>query len=326
VRYNEGGELRVPWGYVAGLQADPVEKKPFFHLLPGSDALTFGMLGCNFHCGYCQNWITSQTLRDPEADASLSPTNIHRVTPADMVAYGQRAGARLVVSSYNEPTITSEWAVEIFKAAKAAGFTCAYVSNGYATLQVFEYLKPYLTGYKVDLKSMRDAHYRSLGGVLQNVLDSIRLAHDLGFWVEIVTLVIPGFNDSDEELRDAAQFLASVSPDIPWHLTAFHPDYKQDNTPYTPARTLRRAAEIGREAGLHFVYAGNLPGQVGSLENTHCPTCSALLVERHGLTVMDYKINADGKCPQCAASVPGRWTDRPETVNVGGWAYPRRVV
>ncbi len=171
VRFNQGGELRVPWGYVAALQSDPIEKKPFSHLMPGSDALTFGMLGCNFHCGYCQNWITSQALRDKDTSLYLSPATLRRISPEQMVAAAQASGARVVVSSYNEPLITSEWSLEIFKQAKAAGLLTAYVSNGYATPQVLEYLRPYLDGYKIDLKSMDDKHYRSLGGVLQNVLE-----------------------------------------------------------------------------------------------------------------------------------------------------------
>ena len=224
VRFNQAGKLRVPWGYVAGLQADPIEKKPFFHILPGSDALTFGMLGCDFHCANCQNWVSSQTLRDPAADESVS--YIRRITPEQMVLAAKRAGASVIASSYNEPLITSEWAVSIFKLAVEQGIKCVFVSNGNATPQVLEYLRPYLVGYKIDLKTMRDKQYRQLGGVLKHVLDTIRMAHELGLWVEVVTLVIPGFNDSTEELMEAGRFITSVSPDIPWHVTAFHPDYK----------------------------------------------------------------------------------------------------
>ena len=238
VRFNQAGELRVPWGYVAGVQVDPIEKKPFSHLLPGSDVLTFGMLGCDFHCSYCQNWVTSQALRDPEAGSD--PEYVQRVSPEQLVKYALKSGAGLIASSYNEPLITSEWAVAIFKQALQAGLRCAFVSNGNATPQALAYLRPYLSAYKVDLKTMRDKQYRTLGGVLQHVLDTIRMAHELGLWVEVVTLVIPGFNDSVEELWDAARFLVSISPDIPWHVTAFHPDYKMTDPPPTPPESRRR--------------------------------------------------------------------------------------
>ena len=171
VRYNRGGKLLAPWGYVAGLQADPVEKKPFYHFLPGATALTFGMLGCNFHCAYCQNWLTSQAGRDPTCDHVMS--QIRKISPEQIVEYGKRMGAQVLASSYNEPMITSEWAAAIFTQARQAGMKCVMVSNGYATPQALEYLQPTMSGYKIDLKSMQEKNYRSLGGVLKNVLDSI---------------------------------------------------------------------------------------------------------------------------------------------------------
>jgi pyruvate formate lyase activating enzyme len=323
VRFNQRGELRVPWGYVAALQVDPIEKKPFAHFLPGSDALTFGMLGCDFHCGYCQNWLTSQTLRDPAASSGVE--GIREVTPSQVTSYARRSGAAVMVSSYNEPLITTEWAVAIFQQALQVGMKCAYVSNGNATPEVLRYLRPYLTAYKVDLKTMQDKQYRKLGGVLNNVLDTIRIARDLGLWVEVVTLVVPGFNDSNEELWDTARFLVSVSADIPWHVTAFHSDYKMEDTENTPVDTLQRAAEIGQEAGLHYVYAGNLPGQVGSYEDTFCPGCGKRLVQRRGYTLLGYHVTADGKCPECGTVIAGVWTDHPETVRLGGTGFPRRV-
>ena len=219
VRFVRDGELRVPWGYVAALQCDPVEKKPFFHVFPGSDALTFGMLGCDLHCSYCQNWQTSQSLRDANARGQAQA-----ITPAQLVAYAQREKARLVVSSYNEPLITAEWAVAVFRDAVDAGLTCAFVSNGNATPEVLDYLRPWIKAYKVDLKSFDDRHYRTLGTTLDNVTTSIRMIHERGIWLEVVTLVIPGFNDGEAELRSAARFIASVSRDIPWHVTGFHKD------------------------------------------------------------------------------------------------------
>lgn len=323
VRFNRGGRLYVPWGYVAALQADPIEKKPFYHLQPGSEALTFGMLGCDFHCGYCQNWLTSQAMRDPESDISIQL--VRKTTPEQMVAYARRAGASVVASSYNEPLITSEWAVDIFKQAQAAGFKCAFISNGNATPQALEMLRPYLVAYKIDLKTMQAKHYRKLGGVLENVLESIRLAHDLGLWVEVVTLVVPGFNDSNEELMDAARYIRSVSADIPWHVTAFHPDYKMTDPPPTSVRTLLRAAEIGQEAGLNFVYAGNLPGRVNEYENTLCPGCGELLIQRSGYVIQGYHITPRGTCPRCNTAIPGIWPENPESVRLNGWGIPRRV-
>jgi len=476
VRFNEQGHLRVPFGYVGALQVDPVEKKPFFHALPGSVALSFGMLGCDLHCGYCftgdtivetdegpatfedlfaacarterredaelaypdqlrviaasgrahrvaglarhvyrgslavldpaylpvvrctadhrvystrdpavpptlvaarelesghylaiprrvaeggrgpidlvrmsrhgtiesadfhlvplngkrleafagpvynmeveeehsytagffavsncQNWVTSQALRDP---AAVSPPR--EMTAGDLVTLAKRHGAPIITSTYNEPLITSEWAVAVFREAKAAGLVCSYVSNGNGTEEVLDYIQPYVSLYKVDLKSFRDRHYRELGGTLERVLWTIRDLHRRGIWVEIVTLIIPGFNDSNEELRDVARFLASVSPDIPWHVTAFHQDYKMTDPANTDVATLLRAAEIGKAEGLRFVYAGNLPGRVGRWENTYCPACEALLVERYGFRVQQNRLE-NGSCPDCRRAVPGFW-------------------
>jgi pyruvate formate lyase activating enzyme len=552
VRFNEGGELRVPWGYVAALQSDPIEKKPFFHVRPGTNALTFGMLGCDFHCGYCftgdtmvvtnrgpialqeafalgvplqegsdgnisipfdlkaitssgrlqkikgvfrhpyegemirikpyylpsitctpdhrvyatddrnikpymiqakdltdhhylvvprkfrfstssvmdamecikayeaddiqwmmprkerqnvrslafnqngspavhfaeqivpiggsatatltsgadhkiietedfylvpirelasdsfkghvynmevetehnylanfllvsncQNWLTSQAMRDPSSDVSVN--FIRKISPKEMVHLAHSTHASTVVSSYNEPLITSEWAVEIFKEAKAAGLMCAYVSNGNNTPEVMEYIRPYISAYKVDLKCMQDKNYRKLGGVLQHTLDGIQRAHEMGLWVEIVTLTIPGFNDSNEELWDAARFIAGVSKDIPWHVTAFHKDYKMTDPDNTDAKTLLRAAEIGHEAGLRFVYAGNLPGQVGDYEDTFCPHCNQRLISRSGYIIHEYHITSEGTCPHCGTKIPGLWPQNPSKVVLNGLGIPLPV-
>jgi pyruvate formate lyase activating enzyme len=301
VRFNTGGVLMVPYGYVAGLQIDPIEKKPFFHVLPGSGTLSFGMLGCDYHCAYCQNWYTSQTLRDPEAGAPHKS-----VTPEEVVALALQHRIPIITSTYNEPLITSEWAVQIFRLAKQHGIRCAYVSNGNATSEVLQYLEPYLDFCKVDLKSFRQKNYRQLGGKLETVLDTIRRLREMRVWVEVVTLVVPGFNDSDEELREIAGFLCSVSPDVPWHVTAFHEDYNMTDTPSTSAAGLVRAAKIGRDAGLHFVYAGNLPGRTERLEDTYCPNCGATLVERTGFHVRTNHLKK-GTCPDCGRLIPGVW-------------------
>ena len=302
VRYNEGGRLRVPFGYVGAHQVDPIEKKPFFHALPGSLAMSFGMLGCDYRCTGCQNWYTSQALRDPAATAPP-----RRMTPQQIVDCALEAGAPVLTSTYNEPLITSEWAVAVFMEAKKHGLKCSYVSNGNGTPEVLKYIRPYVDFYKVDLKGFQDKFYRrEVGGVLQVVLDTIPMLRDMGFWLEVVTLVIPGFNDSDQELKSTAKFLAGVSPDIPWHVTAFHKDYKMTDPENTPPETLIRAAKIGQDAGLHFVYAGNLPGKVGDFENTYCPGCRALLIERRGYEILQNRI-AKSRCPLCHASIPGVW-------------------
>jgi pyruvate formate lyase activating enzyme len=303
VRFNQGGKLMVPWGYVGGVQCDPVEKKPFFHAYPGALAYSFGMLGCDLHCSYCQNWVTSQALRDPQAVAPPRDT-----TPASLVQDALRQGARIVVSTYNEPLITSEWAVAIFKEAREQGLVTGFVSNGNGTPQVLEYLRPHIDLYKVDLKSFDDRHYRELGGRLQPILDTIQWLHKAGVWVEIVTLLIPGFNDSDQELRGLTQFIASVSPDIPWHVTAFHQDYKMTDPANTTAKDLLRASQIARDAGLRYVYAGNMPGRVGHLEDTNCPSCHETLISRYGYLIRKYNLSKDGGCPRCGTSIPGRWS------------------
>src|SRR5436190_95982 len=207
VRFNDNGQLLVPHGYVGALACDPIEKKPFFHVLPGSDALTFGMLGCDFHCGYCQNWVTSQMLRDPKAVAPARPC-----TPDDLVDLAIEHGAPVVASSYNEPLITSEWAVDVFKVARQRGLRCAYISNGNGTPQVLDFLRPWVDAYKVDLKTFSDRNYRQLGGVLENVCRTIRDLKERNFWVEIVTLVVPGFSDDPDDLKRMADFLTSVDP------------------------------------------------------------------------------------------------------------------
>ncbi|NQU10500.1 radical SAM protein, partial [bacterium] len=256
----------------------------------------------DLHCGYCQNWLTSQTLRDPAAEAPLT-----RITPSEFSALAREQGASTVTSTYNEPLITSEWAVALFREARRHGLRTSYVSNGNGTPAVLEYLRPWVDLYKVDLKSFDDRHYRQLGGKLETVLDTIRLLWEMGFWVEVVTLVVPGFNDREEELRQIARFLAGVSPDIPWHITAFHPDYQMQERGATPVRTLLAACALGKEAGLHYVYAGNIPGAVADWENTRCPQCTTLLIERAGFQVRSYHLTEQGTCPKCGVAIAGRW-------------------
>ncbi len=302
VRFNRGGTLFVPRGYVAGLQIDPIEKKPFHHVQPGRSALSFGMLGCDLHCGYCHNWLTSQALRDRSARPPITP-----IEAAALVDIAELHDAPLVISTYNEPLITSEWAVEIFREAGERGYQCGYVSNGNATPEVLEYLRPHADLYKIDLKSFRKDSYRALGGTLDRVLETIRHVHELGFWLEVVTLLVPGFNDSREEIEQIAEFLMEVSPEIPWHVSAFRPEYRMKDPRATRPEDLLRAADIAKAIGLRFVYAGNLPGRVGNLEDTRCPGCGACLIERHGYRVVRNVLGEGGLCPSCRRKIPGRW-------------------
>jgi pyruvate formate lyase activating enzyme len=303
VRFNEDGQLLVPHGYVGALACDPIEKKPFFHVLPGSDALTFGMLGCDFHCGYCQNWVTSQMLRDPDAVAPPRHT-----TPRELVDLAIRHAAPVVASSYNEPLITSEWAVDVFREARGRGLRCAYISNGNGTPQVLDFIRPHVDAYKVDLKTFSDKNYRQLGGVLENVTATIRMLKQRGFWVEIVTLVVPSFSDHPDDLKRTAEFLASVDPLMPWHMTAFHPDYKMtDGYRSTEVDDLMRVVEIGQQAGLQYLYPGNLPRQVGEWENTRCHHCRKTVIRRTGFLVTQNLVGADGLCTHCAKPLPGIW-------------------
>ena len=305
IRFNEDSQLQVPWGYVSSLQVDPIEKKPFYHFLAGADALTFGMLGCNLQCDYCQNWLTSQALREEGTDHLADYLQV--LQPSEIVEHGIRLGAEVVASSYNEPLITTEWAVDIFRLSSEAGLKNVYISNGYATKEALDYLKPFLHGFKVDLKTMQPDHYQQLGGGLQPVLDSIAYAFELGMWVEIVTLLVPGFNDSEEELKEMASFIHSVSPQIPWHITAFRPEYKMRDKPRTTVRQILNAVEIGYQAGLQYVYGGNIPGSLGKYEHTSCHNCQALLIKRWGFSIQEYRITSEGKCPECGTDIPGYW-------------------
>ena len=303
VRFNRGGRLQVPWGYVGGIQCDPVEKKPFFHAYPGALAFSFGMLGCDLHCSYCQNWVTSQALRDPHAVAP--PRD---VTPQQLVDQALSLGGRIIVSTYNEPLITAEWAVEVFERARTGGFLTGFVSNGNATPEALDFIRPVTDCYKVDLKTMDDRRYRRLGGVLAHVLDTIGLVHGRGIWLEVLTLVVPGFSDDPAELRAAARYVAGISRSIPWHVTAFHEDYRFWGMGNTTADMLVRACEIGAEEGLQFVYAGNLPGRVGRWEHTWCPGCGGLLIERFGYRILRNRVVAGGRCLECGTTIPGIFT------------------
>ena len=250
----------------------------------------------------CQNWVTSQMLRDVDAVAAPRPG-----TPRQLVDLAISNRAPVIASSYNEPLITSEWAVDVFKEAKARGLLSAYVSNGNGTPQVLDFIRPYVSAYKVDLKTFDPKHYRELGGVLENVTATIKMLKERGFWVEIVTLVVPGFSDAPDDLKRMADFLAAVDPVMPWHFTAFHPDYKMMDHRRTVVDDLMRIVELGKSAGLKYLYPGNLPGQVGEWENTRCHHCNATLIRRHGFLVTENRATVDGHCPDCRGAIPGIW-------------------
>ncbi len=295
--------LKVPYGYVAGVACDPIEKKPFFHVLPGSSALSFGMLGCDYHCGYCQNWVTSQMLRDPASAGQINPCEAKQI-----VELAREHRAPVIASTYNEPLITSEWAAAIFREAKLVGMRCVYVSNGNATREVLEFLRPHMDAYKVDLKTFSDRNYRQLGGVLEHVTSTIRMLKERGLWVEIVTLIVPGFSDDGDDLRRMADFIVSVDALMPWHVTAFHPDYKMTaGHRRTTEENLLRVYELGRSAGLKYIYPGNLPGRVGRLEDTRCHNCDATVIRRQGFHIQENLVKADGRCPHCGTLLPGIW-------------------
>lgn len=298
VRFNDGGKLKAPWGYVSGAAADPVEKKPFFHALPGAATLSFGMFGCNFRCDFCQNWEISD-LKSAGGRRAL------RMSPEALAGEAAAAGAAIAVSTYNEPLITAEWAAAVFAETKKAGLRAGFVSNGYATPESAALLRPVMDLWKVDLKGFNDENYREVCGArLDKVLDGIRLIREAGFWLEVVTLLIPGLNDSDAEISAMAAFLAGLSRDIPWHLTAFHPDYRRTEAQATPPETVYRARELALAKGLRYVYCGNLPDS--NFENTLCPACGRTLVERRVFTVKANLLQNGGACP-CGQAIPGVW-------------------
>jgi len=256
------------------------------------------MYGCNFSCGFCQNWHISGV----KAAGRPAP---EAVSAEDLAAAAQAAGARILVSTYNEPLITAEWAAAVFAAGKRRGLRAAFVSNGYATPESVALLRPVMDLWKVDLKGFDAAKYAKVcGGRLERVLDGIRQIKEAGFWLEVVTLLIPGYNDSDAEVGEMAAFLAGLSPDIPWHLTAFHPDHNMTDRGATPPAALYRARELGLSRGLRYVYCGNVPGAAG--QNTSCPACRRTVIKREGFSVGEYLLGPGGSCP-CGQKIPGVW-------------------
>jgi len=299
VRENRGGILySLNYGRLISENIDPIEKKPIFHLLPGSLSYSIATVGCNFHCKHCQNFEISQY---PQRHGGDIPGALR--TPEEVVEAAQRSNCQSISYTYVEPTIFYEFAFDTARLAQATGLKNIFVSNGYTGQEATRELAPYLDANNIDLKGFTDKFYKEVCGArLQPVLDTIRLMKELGVWVEITTLVIPGWNDSDGELRDIARFIKSLSADIPWHVTRFWPTHMMTDRPSTPHHTLVRAREIGLAEGLRYVYVGNIPDDTG--ENTLCPTCGKLVIERTGFTIRQQHMTG-GNCNHCKAPIAG---------------------
>jgi len=299
VRQNQGGKLMtLVYGEVIAAHIDPIEKKPLFHFLPGTSSFSMATVGCNFRCGFCQNWQISQAGRKKASFGG------EELSPEDAVGIAKARGCRSISYTYTEPTIFFEYACDTARLAKAQGLANVFVTNGFMTAEALEAARGWLDAANVDLKSFREETYRRVcGGHLQPVLDSIALMKKLGVWIEVTTLVVPGMNDGDEELAEIARFLAGVDVDLPWHISRFHPDYRYTEASATPAKTLKRAHDLGKEAGLRFIYIGNMTGES---EDTLCPTCGKVLVRRRGFSVSENKIR-DSSCPECGAKIAGVW-------------------
>jgi pyruvate formate lyase activating enzyme len=303
VRLNQDGQLiSLVYGRAAAAHVDPVEKKPLFHFLPGRSIFSIGTLGCNFRCSFCQNWNISQP---GELIHQASRLGSH-LSPADIVEICRSRDIPMIAYTYNEPTVFFEYTFDTARLAVEHGIRNVYVSNGFQTLAAIDTLSPYLHAINVDLKAFTDEFYREIcNGRLEPVLRNIEyMVTKTDIWVEVTTLVVPGMNDSDDELEEMAQFLASVSADLPWHLSAFHPDYQVRDRPATPRQTLERAYSIGVGAGLRYVYVGNLMD--ADRANTYCPQCGETLIRR-----MWYQVRpawkAPGVCPSCGTEIPGVW-------------------
>jgi pyruvate formate lyase activating enzyme len=300
VRENHAGKYTtLVYGRPCALHVDPIEKKPFYHVLPGQTALSLASPGCNIQCKFCQNWDISQVR--PEQ----TPTRA--ASPSDIVDLARRRGSPAVACTYTEPVVWSEYVYDIAVATRKAGLRTLVVSNGYIQPEPMTDLIGVVGAVKIDLKSYRDKFYREqCGGKLAPVLDTLRLLRKKNMWTEIVVLVIPGLNDGQQEARDLARFVKhDLGPDVPVHFTRFHPAYRLQNIPATPIKTLTRLYDIARGEGLHFVYVGNVPGHPGN--NTYCPACGKIVVRRVGMAVVSIRIQA-GKCAGCGHPIAGIWS------------------
>ncbi len=297
----EGKLVSLAYGRLVAENIDPIEKKPLFHVLPGTLSYSISTLGCNFRCSHCQNASISQVGRKETVSASGVQKN-----PEEVVAAAAAGGCHSISYTYVEPTVFFEYAYDCCRLAVERGIKNIFVSNGYMTGEALKLLAPLLSAVNVDIKAFSDSFYKKVCGArLQPVLDSVKLLKELGVWLEVTTLIIPGLNDSDEELSAIASFLASVDESIPWHVTGFYPTYRMMNVEPTSVAALNRARRIGLGEGLKYVYAGNRPGSTD--ENTVCPVCGHLIIARHGFRVDAVSIQ-EGCCPQCGERISGVWS------------------
>jgi len=298
VRENRDGVLySLVYGKSISESVDPIEKKPLFHFHPGSPSFSIATVGCNFTCLHCQNNTISQMPRDQKY---IAGNELH---PSKIVSLAQEHQCQSISYTYTEPTIYFEYAYEIAQLAKEKGIANVFVTNGYTTPEPLKTIHPYLDAANIDLKSFSDEFYRTICGArLQPILDTITLYHQLGIWIEVTTLLIPSYNDSEEELRTIARFIKDLDACIPWHISAFHPTYRLTDQNRTPVATLKKAREIGLSEGLRYVYEGNAPGE-GS-ENTFCYNCNTLLIQRMGFSIIENRIK-NSTCPNCQTPVDG---------------------
>lgn len=301
VRENRNGTLySLVYGRIISENIEPIEKKPLFHFLPGSSSYSIATVGCNFRCLHCQNFEISQYPRLHEGEIIGQPRS-----PEDIVAAALKSQSASISYTYTEPTIFLEFAQDTARLARVRGMRNVFVSNGFMTEPSAKALAEVIDADNIDLKSFRDDHYRKVCKArLQPVLDTIVRLKQLGVWVEVTTLVIPGLNDATEELTDIAQFIKGVGVGVPWHVSAFYPTYKMLDRPRTPVATLLKAREIGLKAGLRYVYTGNIPGEGG--ESTFCYACGELLIDRVDFLIRRYHLQ-EGKCPKCQAEIDGVW-------------------
>lgn len=293
VRENQDGVLySLNYRRLIAVHIDPIEKKPLFHFYPGSQSYSIAAMGCNFHCLHCQNWSISQ-VREVGIEGQV-------ISPKKIVQNAIDSGCLSISYTYTEPTVYYETALEISRLARESGLKNIFVTNGYISSDALNYIANFLDAANIDLKAMSDSFYRQVcGAKLKPVLDRIKQYYELGIWIEITTLIIPGYNDQEDELEKIAEFIADIDQDIPWHVTAFYPTYKLNSVPATPLSTLQRAYQIGKEKRLRFVYQGN----VGQGENTNCPSCGKTVIYRKFFS-SENKVK-DGQCPFCGAKIPG---------------------
>ncbi|MGB9675496.1 MAG: AmmeMemoRadiSam system radical SAM enzyme [Candidatus Nanoarchaeia archaeon] len=316
VRINKNGKLNLlVYGQAAALAIDPIEKKPLFHFLPGSEILSFSTIGCNLRCLFCQNWEISQYPKELKFK-TIFKNNLENyidkiktfgehLEPKEIVALAVKNACPAIAATYTEPTIFFEYAFDVFKLAKKKGLKTVFVSNGYQSPEVIDALDGLLDAINIDLKSMNPKFYTEIcGAKLKPVLENIKAFYEKGIWLELTTLLIPGKNDSFAEIKKAANFIKEISPDIPWHISAFHPEYKMLDVPPTPIETVQQAWQIGKKTGLKFVYVGNILDS--EKESTYCPNCGKLLIKREGYFIENIGLEKNA-CKVCGEKIPGVW-------------------